>query len=91
LEPPPPGQATGFHRLPHTPAEEGSVQDPGGEKGYPQDGDGALLGHDPGVEYLLTGCLAIDPVSTHLVAEHRLYRPRVLEDGGGSGQRPLCI
>jgi hypothetical protein len=50
--------------------EEGSVQGLGGEEEYPQDGDGALLGRDLGVERLLTGCSTRDPVSLHLVVEH---------------------
>jgi hypothetical protein len=50
--------------------EEGSVQGPRGEEGYPQDGDGALLGRDHGVEHPLTGCSARDPVSPHPVVEH---------------------
>jgi hypothetical protein len=46
LEPPPPGQAAGLSLSPHSPVEEGPVQGPGGEDGYPQDGDGALPGRD---------------------------------------------
>jgi hypothetical protein len=70
LEPSPPRQAVELSASPHTPTEEGSVQGPRGEEGYPQDGDGALLGRDHGVEHPLTGCSARDPVSPHPVVEH---------------------
>jgi hypothetical protein len=70
LEPPPLGEAAGLSIPPYTPTEEGSVQGLRGEKGYPQDGDGALPGHDPGVECPLTGCSVRDPISPYLVVEH---------------------
>jgi hypothetical protein len=70
LELPPLGQAARLSIPPHTPAEEGSVHGLGSEEGYPQDGDGKLLGHDLAVECPLTGCLARDPVSQHPVVEH---------------------
>jgi hypothetical protein len=91
MEPPPPGQAVGLSMLPHTSVEEGSVHGSGGDEGYPQDGDGAAPGRDLGVEWPLTGGLARDPVSPHLIVEHRCYHLRLLENGRGSGQRPLRI
>jgi hypothetical protein len=84
--PPQLGQPAGLTIWPHTPAEEGSVQGLRSEEGYLQDGDGSLPRRDLGVECSLTGCSVRDLVSPHLVAEHRCYRPRVPEDGRGSGQ-----
>jgi hypothetical protein len=85
LEPLPIGQATELYTLPHISVEEGSVQSPGGEEGYPQDGDGTLAGHDLGVECPLTSCSVRDPVSLHPVVKHRRHYLRVPEDGRSSG------
>jgi hypothetical protein len=69
LEPSPPGQAAELSALLHTSVEEGSVQGPGGEEGYPQNGDGALPGRDLGVECPFNGYSVRDPVSPHLTVE----------------------
>jgi hypothetical protein len=70
---------------PHSPVEEGSVQGPRDEEGYPQDGDGALPGPDLGVEFSLTSCPTRDPVSLNPVAAHRRHYLSLPEDGRGSG------
>jgi hypothetical protein len=70
---------------------EGKIQGLWGEEGCPQNGYGTPPGHDGGAEHPPAGCLVRDRVSPYLAVELERHHPRVLEDGRGLGQRPLCI
>jgi hypothetical protein len=63
----------------------------GGEKGYPQDGDGTPPGFGGGAEHSSADRSAQDRDSSHSAVKSRRHHLRLHEDGRGSGQRPLCI
>jgi hypothetical protein len=57
----------------------------GGEKGYPQDGDGTPPGCGSGAEHSSADRSARDRDSSHSAAKSGRHHPRLHEDGRGSG------